>query len=240
MFEDVVSPRGAPAGRRRLKAGPVALGVHALVIGGALASALLNGEDLSAPDPPVPIVYQTTSSPPDGAPRAADGARRGSSREPQRITALRPREAAEPMPSAADLAEPAEAWGAEEIGPGEPGAGPSGVPGGLGTGGGDPAGPGEERIHEVGGAILAPRLVHKVDPTYPDTARKLRIEGVVIVRAIIGTDGRVEDVRIAKALFPSLDGAVLEAIGQWRYEPATLRGRAVRVALTVTVDFQLR
>jgi TonB family protein len=71
-------------------------------------------------------------------------------------------------------------------------------------------------------------------------ARKVHVEGVVILQAIIGTDGRVEEITLVKSASPMLDDSAIHAVRLWRYRPATLNGRAVNVYLTVTADFRLR
>jgi TonB family protein len=62
---------------------------------------------------------------------------------------------------------------------------------------------------------------------------------VVILEAIITDQGSVEDVRVLKSVNPLLDASAVRAVQQWKYKPATLNGRAVRVYLTVTVTFRL-
>src|SRR5713226_7024293 len=64
-------------------------------------------------------------------------------------------------------------------------------------------------------------------------------EGVVILGAIITASGNVDDVKVLKSVNPLLDAAATRAVQQWKYRPATLNGRAVRVYLTVTVTFNL-
>ena len=64
-------------------------------------------------------------------------------------------------------------------------------------------------------------------------------EGIVILEAVITDGGTVEDLRVLKSVDPILDDAARRAVLQWRYEPATLNGRTVRVFLTVTVTFSL-
>lgn len=91
----------------------------------------------------------------------------------------------------------------------------------------------------TGGRIVAPaRLVH-VSPVYPPLAIGARVEGVVIIEATIGRDGRVEDARVLRSV-PLLDDAALDAVRQWRYTPTLLNGVPVRVLMTVTVQFALR
>jgi periplasmic protein TonB len=83
-------------------------------------------------------------------------------------------------------------------------------------------------------------LVHRVDPEYPDLARRARQEGTVVLDAIITPGGGVEDVAVLKSAGVLLDEAALRAVRRWGYRPALLDGRAVRVRLTVTVTFVLR
>jgi len=88
----------------------------------------------------------------------------------------------------------------------------------------------------VGGNIQAPSRTAYVAPIYPVDARNLRVGGAVIAEAVIGTDGRVSDVRILRSI-PMLDQAALEAIRQWTYTPTMLNGVPVPVMMTVTVNF---
>jgi protein TonB len=92
----------------------------------------------------------------------------------------------------------------------------------------------------IGGDVRAPSLLERSDPEYPEVARKARLEGVVILQAVIGTDGRVEEIGVVKSASPILDEAAIRAVRRWRYRAATLNGKAVRVYLTVTADFRLR
>ena len=104
--------------------------------------------------------------------------------------------------------------------------------------GGTGPGTGEEPLR-VGGEVKAPVLTNRVEPNYPEAARKARMEGVVILEAIITASGAVEEVKVLKSVNPLLDASAVRAVQQWRYRPATLNGRAVRVYLTVTVTFNL-
>jgi protein TonB len=61
----------------------------------------------------------------------------------------------------------------------------------------------------------------------------------VVLEAIISSSGAIEEVRVVKSAGALLDSAAEESVRQWRYRPATLNGRAVRVLLTVTVAFRL-
>ena len=90
----------------------------------------------------------------------------------------------------------------------------------------------------VGGDIKEPRRITSVAPVYPAIAQQAGIEGIVIIEAIIGTDGAVESARILRPV-PLLDQAALDAVTQWRYTPTSLNGQPVKVVMTVTVTFNL-
>jgi protein TonB len=91
----------------------------------------------------------------------------------------------------------------------------------------------------VGGDIRPPaKLVH-VAPVYPDQARAERIEGTVIVEALIGTDGRVIDVHVLRSVHPLLDASAVEAVSQWEYTPTLLNGEPVELIMSITVPFAL-
>jgi periplasmic protein TonB len=125
---------------------------------------------------------------------------------------------------------------------GVPGGVEGGVPGGVvgGVVGGLPtaAPPPAPAVVRIGGNIKAPKLVHSVQPVYPQVALHARLSGFVIVEAQVGVDGRVQSVRVVQsaALF---DEAAVEAVKQWRYVPLLLNGAPTPFILTVTVQFNL-
>ncbi|MDH3404894.1 MAG: energy transducer TonB [Acidobacteriota bacterium] len=92
----------------------------------------------------------------------------------------------------------------------------------------------------VGGAVARPLKVSGPRPQYTEIARKARIEGVVIVQAIIDETGDVTNVKVLKPLPMGLDQAAVDAISQWKFEPATLNGKPVAVYYSLTVNFRLR
>jgi protein TonB len=81
--------------------------------------------------------------------------------------------------------------------------------------------------------------VHYVPPIYPTIARAAGIEGTVILEAVIGTDGSVQELRALRPV-PFLSDAALEAVRQWLFTPTRLNGESVPVVMTVTVTFTLR
>jgi protein TonB len=76
-------------------------------------------------------------------------------------------------------------------------------------------------------------------PRYTDAARAERIQGVVILQAVVGRTGEVEQVRVLKGLPGGLDQAAVAAVRTWKFEPARMEGRTVRVYQTLTVVFRL-
>lgn len=80
-----------------------------------------------------------------------------------------------------------------------------------------------------------PGLIKKVEPQYPPIARTARIEGTVVVDAIIRRDGTVSDVKVLKSSNPMFEQACIDAVRQWRFTPGPQD-----VILTVTVNFTLK
>ena len=93
---------------------------------------------------------------------------------------------------------------------------------------------------QVGGDVKAPEKISSVQPSYTEIARKARIQGVVIVQAIIDKQGNVTNVKVLKGLPMGLDEAAVDAIKQWKFKPATLNGRPVTVYFNLTVNFKLQ
>lgn len=94
------------------------------------------------------------------------------------------------------------------------------------------------------GNVTNPKLIEssKIEPIYPEIARAARVQGNVILQAIIQQDGGVGHLEILRCTRPSMgfEEAATEAVQNWRYEPATQNGRPVEVYFTVIVDFVLR
>lgn len=88
----------------------------------------------------------------------------------------------------------------------------------------------------IGGEIAEPRKIRDVRPVYPADARAAGVSGLVILEAVVGRDGRVQDARVLRSV-PMLDDAALEAVRQWEYTPTLLNGVPVEVIMTLTVNF---
>jgi TonB family protein len=93
---------------------------------------------------------------------------------------------------------------------------------------------------EPSAEVVKPVLIHRVNPEYPEVARKSRIQGVVILEANVTREGTVKNLKVIRGLHPILDQAAMKAVGQWRYKPATLNGKPVNVQTTITVNFKLK
>ena len=99
-----------------------------------------------------------------------------------------------------------------------------------------PAPPEPIRLHS---GMQAPRKTVDVVPIYPTIARMARVEGVVILEAVIDATGKVETVRVLRSI-PLLDQAAVDAVRQWRFTPTLLNNVPVPIVMTVTVNFALR
>jgi|tagenome__1003787_1003787.scaffolds.fasta_scaffold20649198_2 protein TonB len=97
-----------------------------------------------------------------------------------------------------------------------------------------PAGP--IRVSEL---VQAPRKLVDARPVYPDIARQARVEGTVVLEAILDRTGRVDQLRVVRSI-PLLDQPAIDAVRQWRYTPSTLNGQPVAVLMTITIRFTLQ
>jgi periplasmic protein TonB len=86
--------------------------------------------------------------------------------------------------------------------------------------------------------VVEANLIHDVAPTYPTEAGRARIQGTVVLWAVIGKDGSVQDVRVESGL-PILAQAAIDAVKQWRYKPYMLNGEPVEVDSRITINFTL-
>jgi TonB family protein len=91
---------------------------------------------------------------------------------------------------------------------------------------------------KVGGNVQESKLIHKVEPIYPEAAKAARVTGVVILLVTINEDGRVWDINVTRG-HPMLVDAAVTAVKQWQYSPTLLNGEPVPVMATVTVIFSL-
>ena len=243
MFDDalVESAKSHSLGGKRLSL-PVALGLHLAVIAAFVgASAWFPG---GPPEPAerstLPIVFlpaASSSGPSEGArTRQTSHASRPpvhhEMTQPVSVPSDPSTKASSVLDGRPDSPQPDPSAGGDGGGGTEPGGGDGG------SGGGDLGGGGNgDEILPVVGDVRAPVLLERVEPDYPESARRARLQGIVILEATITTSGEVQEVRVLKSVNPLLDEAAVRAVRVWRYRPATLNGRAVPVYLTVTVRF---
>jgi TonB family protein len=105
-----------------------------------------------------------------------------------------------------------------------------------------PAPPGPGHRPEFGEYVYVeelPEAVTKVPPMYPDDARESKVQGVVVVQALVIEDGSVADCRIVSSI-PLLDEAAIAAVRQWRFKPALTAGKPVAVWVAVPIRFSLQ
>lgn len=86
--------------------------------------------------------------------------------------------------------------------------------------------------------MMEGNLIYRVQPIYPATARMARIQGTVILRAIISKEGLIENLQVVSG-HPMLVSAAVEAVRQWRYRPYLLNNEPIEVETQVTVNFVL-
>jgi TonB family protein len=91
----------------------------------------------------------------------------------------------------------------------------------------------------VSQGVIAGMLVHKVVPVYPPEAKRARVQGAVILAAIIGKDGTIKSLHVLSGP-PTLVDAAIGAVQQWRYRPYLLLREPVEVDTQITVNFTLR
>jgi protein TonB len=92
----------------------------------------------------------------------------------------------------------------------------------------------------LGGDIVPPVKVSYPQPRYTEEGRLSRIQGVVILEAIIDAVGDVHDVKVLKGLPMGLSESAVETAMAWKFKPATLNGRPVPVYLNLTIHFSLQ
>ncbi len=97
----------------------------------------------------------------------------------------------------------------------------------------------EEPIVEFYALSEKPEVIKRVEPVYPDLARKAGIEGMVVVKVLINTKGDVEKVEVIKS-HPMLDDAAVAAAKQFKFKPGKQRDRYVKVWMTIPFTFKLK
>jgi periplasmic protein TonB len=239
LFEEITVPRRRAATRSPYTIA-VSIAAHAAIISAVVIAPLIAVDVLPNPMNPddlfVPVVHVPPAPPPP--PRITSTTRDDAEVRPTRDVPL------DAPDGVHDETPPADPSGALTIG--DPMPSNNGVDGSLGGKVESPQAPPKPAPTPVintplpvGGQIREPQKIFSVAPVYPSIARAARIQGDVLIQAVIGVDGAVREAR-AQSGHPLLDQAALDAVRQWRYRPTLLNGVPVPVVMTVSVRFTLQ
>ena len=88
--------------------------------------------------------------------------------------------------------------------------------------------------------VTMPTVVRDVKADYPESAKKERVQGNVMLAVVVKKDGTVGEVTVKKPLLPELDEAAVKAMKQWEFRPGTKDGKAVDVTVDVEMTFNLK
>ena len=230
MFGDVVDP-SIKVGTRAWYTVPLSIIVHTAILAAVVIIPLMAADVLPTP----PSMMAFVAAPPPPPPPQVQQA-------PQPKVDVNP--AAAPVEAPSEIKPETGLETARNVAAGVEGGVVGGVTGGI-VGGLDaappppPPPPPPPAPVRVGGNIKPPTKVKDVRPVYPAIAQSARVQGVVIVEATIGPDGRVTEAKVLRSI-PLLDAAALDAVKQWQFTPTLLNGQAVPVIMTVTVNFTLQ
>jgi protein TonB len=236
MFGDVVDP-SIKVGSQAWYTVPVSILAHIVLFAAVIIIPLMAADVLPTPDTMMAFRGASAAAATTSAPTTGSGSPKVT---PTPVT--NPNAAPTEAPKEIVPEAPAPATGVSE---GVPGGVEGGIPGGTigGVVGGLPAPPPPppppSAPVRVGGNIKAPTKTRNVNPIYPPIAQSARVQGVVIIEATIGPDGRVKDAKVLRSI-PLLDQAALDAVKQWQFTPTLLNGVPVPVIMTVTVNFTLQ
>lgn len=216
---------------------PISVAVHLAALVALFVIPLTAEVAPPVPGPPLANVRWVTAAAPPSAPRPAPPANDPSTvRTPAWVPVAAPATIEPERPVASALDSPPGAVG-------DPG---SAVEAGIAVAFGEavpppapPEAPPLRGPRRVGEGIREPRRIVDVAPAYPAIARAARIEGIVILEAIIDERGNVDRIRVVRSA-PLLDQAAIDAVGRWRYTPTLLNGVPVQVLMTITLNFRLQ
>ena len=96
----------------------------------------------------------------------------------------------------------------------------------------------DEPVVELGPGITPPRVIHQVMPDSNSGARGFRVSGVVLIGLVVSSGGLPREVHVVRSLDQDLDQSTVEAVQQWRFEPAQRGDNPVAVRITVEIRFR--
>jgi TonB family protein len=99
-----------------------------------------------------------------------------------------------------------------------------------------------QEVYKPGNGVSLPTVVSEVKPDYTDEAKRARIQGNVILDAVVNSDGSVTDVKVARSLDDTfgLDKQAVNAAKQWKFKPGMKDGKAVAVRVMIEMTFTLK
>jgi TonB family protein len=98
------------------------------------------------------------------------------------------------------------------------------------------------QVYKAGNGVTLPEVVKDVRPGYTSAAMAQRIEGIVLLDAVVEADGKVNEVTVAQSLDMEfgLDEQAVNALKAWEFKPGTREGKPVAVQITVQMSFTLK
>lgn len=96
-----------------------------------------------------------------------------------------------------------------------------------------------EPVYRPGKGVSIPRATYQPPAEYSDKARKRKIEGIVMLSAVVTSEGLLTDIRVTKGLGYGLDEKAVQALGRWKFQPAMKDGKPVSVEVVVEQNFHL-
>jgi TonB family protein len=238
MFEQSVVQEGRGA-RRSAVTLPVSIALHAVAISSALFAAVWQVDfPLRSPDQYQRLILDRPVDVPAGSP-----SRPKAPPKPQ-ATAPKIAQVQQTPTVIPDEVRPVEAPTGPADAPVDPTAEGPGSGDEIGVGNSNGPGLGDavegEPPRPVGGDVKAPVNIFRVDPPYPPAAAKMRLNGFVIVTAIIDEHGNVINASVLKSTHPLFEQPAINAVQRWKYKPGTLYGRAISTIFNLTVSFQIK
>jgi protein TonB len=233
FLRDVLRTGDAPGrARRRLSVLPISIAAHVMAVSIFVMSPFVTDAELPAIAAPLPTYMDAMPAPPPVAPAPIAVA-------PSTVApTVAPSTISDTEEPRGPSGPPVE--GALTSGPGVESGAPlmpyleTGTP----TPPAPPPPPPVQKPVRVGPGIREPKKLVHVAPQYPVIALQTKVQGVVILEAILDVTGRVDRVKVLRG-HPLLDDAAIRAVEQWRYTPTELNGVPVPVLMTITVNFSL-
>ena len=250
MFESsLIALEAKRRPRRRWLSLPLAIALHLIVLVSLAAAQYWNVEQVPEPEPQFIEPLQVSLQPPS-PPHIARGTANPAPAVTHPIAPIKAAQEVQPRDVPPTITKPGQAASEASEAVVDPTANPGnggqlGRPDGgdngfqIGEIGGPRIAPVDDVPIPVGGEVLRPEIIHRIQPQYTELARTTRLQGTVIVQAVIDEQGRVVDIKVLKKLGMGLDQEAVEAVAQWRFKPATFHGRPVKVYYSLTVNFRV-